>query len=472
MLVCFFSRIPQETTAAVTLGKGLTKDKLVQACMRMRLLGNGHYVQFYASSEVNIQILAQKLSCQTPDRDINCLDVLEWSIENSLYQIKNDFMYWSVQGLTFFKKQCAAKNFELNGGDMNIYFQNCQENYSNMLTSIYGNDRKETLVKEIVKEKVKRIKRTFDNSTKQDCIDDFEKESNRILEKLEIIKDVKKTVQFQEEEIEVEIEIEQEEECEIERPEKATPCENKLDENVQNFIKTGILIDNKESFLQLSESFKWSSLYTNFEREIRSWSSNLFITRDFASTVKPVNFDDYYLARPRWIAFSKLKNILVFLSSFEANEYLNEFYSTKCAFIMNIPIIRQKQKRRFISFKMDENEIDEDILQEVSLFCGSLYFKNKKEQDSYLKLISFVPCPRSPLQDNHFQRNKIERNGFVLPENRYDVFGENKKKGKLSFDTDPSKFITELVSIRNYQIVPNSSHHLVLFLDGKKPFIN
>ena len=35
-------RLSPGTRAAVTLGRRMPKDKLVQACMRMRLLGNGH----------------------------------------------------------------------------------------------------------------------------------------------------------------------------------------------------------------------------------------------------------------------------------------------------------------------------------------------------------------------------------------------------------------------------------------------
>jgi hypothetical protein len=39
-------------------GKGVTKDKLVQGCMRMRKLGDGHQVVFWASKEVDNAIRA------------------------------------------------------------------------------------------------------------------------------------------------------------------------------------------------------------------------------------------------------------------------------------------------------------------------------------------------------------------------------------------------------------------------------
>ena len=54
-------KFPADTRGIVTLGKSLTKDKLVQACMRLRLLGKdkGHYVSFLASAEVH-QIISEK----------------------------------------------------------------------------------------------------------------------------------------------------------------------------------------------------------------------------------------------------------------------------------------------------------------------------------------------------------------------------------------------------------------------------
>ena len=49
-------KLPLGSHAAVTLGEGLTKDRFVQACMRMRQLGRGHTVSFYASHEAAASI--------------------------------------------------------------------------------------------------------------------------------------------------------------------------------------------------------------------------------------------------------------------------------------------------------------------------------------------------------------------------------------------------------------------------------
>ena len=72
--------------AAVTLGPGITKDKLVrangyQACMRMRKLGKGQSVVFCIPEEVESSIL--ELSGKYEKSDIDVSDVLRWAVHQS-----------------------------------------------------------------------------------------------------------------------------------------------------------------------------------------------------------------------------------------------------------------------------------------------------------------------------------------------------------------------------------------------------
>ena len=52
---------PEHFRAVVTIGKGITKDKLVQSCMRMRKLGIHHYISFWASNEVDNELLKKNI---------------------------------------------------------------------------------------------------------------------------------------------------------------------------------------------------------------------------------------------------------------------------------------------------------------------------------------------------------------------------------------------------------------------------
>ncbi|KAH7902811.1 hypothetical protein BJ138DRAFT_1021495, partial [Hygrophoropsis aurantiaca] len=49
-------KLPSGFRAAVTLGPKLAKDRLIQGCMRMRKLGKGHSIMFFASTEVDCAI--------------------------------------------------------------------------------------------------------------------------------------------------------------------------------------------------------------------------------------------------------------------------------------------------------------------------------------------------------------------------------------------------------------------------------
>ena len=46
-------RLPLNARALLTLGKGMPKDKFLQACMRMRQIGKGQSLSFVASKEVH-----------------------------------------------------------------------------------------------------------------------------------------------------------------------------------------------------------------------------------------------------------------------------------------------------------------------------------------------------------------------------------------------------------------------------------
>jgi hypothetical protein len=74
-------RLPVYYMAVVTLGAGLTKDRLVQACMRMRKLGKGQTVVFCISPEIQAKIKRRIPGERTPN--ITIVDVLLWSISET-----------------------------------------------------------------------------------------------------------------------------------------------------------------------------------------------------------------------------------------------------------------------------------------------------------------------------------------------------------------------------------------------------
>ena len=102
--------ITMGTQAAVTLGKGLQRDELVQACMRMRRLGAGHTLSFWAPPEVDRSI---KQQCGLEDNSpVQHLHILQWCFLNTVDATKSGFYAWATQGLAFLHMRKAEMMFK------------------------------------------------------------------------------------------------------------------------------------------------------------------------------------------------------------------------------------------------------------------------------------------------------------------------------------------------------------------------
>ncbi|KAF8435344.1 hypothetical protein L210DRAFT_3409224, partial [Boletus edulis BED1] len=76
-------RFPHGFRAVVTLGYKVTKDRLVQGiCMRMRKLGHGHSVVFFAPLEVDHRIRGL-VSKDNPSTSITTTEILHWAIHET-----------------------------------------------------------------------------------------------------------------------------------------------------------------------------------------------------------------------------------------------------------------------------------------------------------------------------------------------------------------------------------------------------
>lgn len=111
-------RLPRDYRAAVTLGAGLTKDRLMQgknfclviacvlpeaveltwwiACMRMRNLGHGQTLTFYVSFDIESDI-RQRLQLGE-DEPITTANIIHWSITQTTNGLTRLMPYWAKQG--------------------------------------------------------------------------------------------------------------------------------------------------------------------------------------------------------------------------------------------------------------------------------------------------------------------------------------------------------------------------------------
>ena len=166
-------KIPRGKKACVTLGNGVTKDKLVQACMRMRMLGNGHSLEFWASHEVDSQIKEGILNGKYTDYNntknqkdktnlvknivingavmnssipsnlvktkIGVRQVIEWSLENSRVFTEECMPLWASQGVNFAVKEAVNTTFDDdntngNGNGNHNYNSNANNSVNSLLS--------------------------------------------------------------------------------------------------------------------------------------------------------------------------------------------------------------------------------------------------------------------------------------------------------------------------------------------------
>ncbi|KAJ4252845.1 hypothetical protein NW762_010751 [Fusarium torreyae] len=94
-------KLPANYRALITLGTGLTKDQLVQACMRMRKLGKGQTVEFCIPWEIEQKISQLKGTQDIGCREITVSDVLCWVITETCLDLRKAIPLWLNQGVRF-----------------------------------------------------------------------------------------------------------------------------------------------------------------------------------------------------------------------------------------------------------------------------------------------------------------------------------------------------------------------------------
>lgn len=99
-------KMPADYRAICTLGPGLTKDRLAEACKRLRKLGKGQSVVFSAPAEVASKIL--ECSGKTDGKLIEVEDVLLWAMQNSWEFTKKGMPLWATQGMRHYRRRAAC----------------------------------------------------------------------------------------------------------------------------------------------------------------------------------------------------------------------------------------------------------------------------------------------------------------------------------------------------------------------------
>ncbi|MCJ1392993.1 hypothetical protein MMC18_005865 [Xylographa bjoerkii] len=307
--------LPSNYRAAVTLGPNLTKDRLVQACMRMRKLGKGQSVMFCAPVEVERKILHGS-SKITGDR-IEVADVLLWSISETLISTKKCVPLWATQGIRYQRRHIAWSRMSHSGSGEKCALdvsKSLLEPEAQTLQDRYGlggrTSEEQILLHNIKDESLSERKAELD-AIRAKCRD------------FELITLDDAVLQ---EEQERELSPENEEERQVERPLALTPWKHSVHRDVELFVRFGGHPYNSGGFQAAFAVFQNLSAKSSLE-----WPVDLLVTTDFVRTVQTDNPQqlNFFLRPVHWVLTSKHRNskrrdrvYCVIVSPWEANQLL------------------------------------------------------------------------------------------------------------------------------------------------------
>ncbi|KAG1853154.1 hypothetical protein DFJ58DRAFT_883928 [Suillus subalutaceus] len=267
-------KLPSGFRAAVTLGPKVTKDRLTQGCMRMRKLGNGHSVMFFAPTEVDRGIRSATQKADTDDVDV--ADILHWAMLETCLDIQMRASHWVQQG-----------------SDFNIRHSAWAE-LSRTPTSI------STL-------------KTAWLQPEERSLEDM---------KCEELGFLSASARSMDEEQEREVLHEVERERRVERPPRVEPATHVLHADVRTFVKTGRIPKGSPAFIQaLSSLVNTTAVF----HERNQWAQTVLVTHDFTRTVGTLSLlqkANDYLRPVNWVISSNVGHLLVVLSPNEVNTLL------------------------------------------------------------------------------------------------------------------------------------------------------
>lgn len=418
-------KMPKNYRAAVTLGADLTKDTLVQACMRMRKLGKGQSVVFCITEEIQSKVRERTRKLRSTAIEVS--DVLLWAITETWADMRRSIPLWATQGRRYEDhKDC------LNGWETTV------------------EQAKEFLEKEAQSLEDRYRPRLLKLC---DALKDWDTTNRNIWEILRRCRDFGVTsfdTATLHEEQERELSPEIEEEREAQNPAPMAPEQHKLHPDLVGLVDNGIFPSGSDAFLPAFQALKSTSAARRFD--LTQFPNDLLVTADFMRTVRRpggVTSESYildsYLRPVQWILSvmerdsASNSHFLVILSPFEAERLLPTIQKSN---IVTIHLYAPRPTQGYDpldtldlycvgrGFSASNPNIRRSQIIQLNLFAGQLYFKSYKE---YVELCRCLGLAWEATKEGE----GLQADGFIVPP--AGVWGLNKS---------PVGFLREYVKMR------------------------
>ncbi|KAI0057670.1 hypothetical protein BV25DRAFT_1970711 [Artomyces pyxidatus] len=422
-------KLPMTARAAVTLGPKVTKDRLLQGCMRMRQLGavNGQSVMFFAPLEVDRRIRA--LAKLSPTDRVRTRDILHWSMRVTCEGIEHQAAQWAFQGIDFYSRQ-EANSAYANSGNVADLQHGWLQQEARTLEEMYEPGSAERTSAKVHAE----ISRRSD-----------------IRDRLKSLGITRISESRTEEEQEREVSHEMERERQVERPPKKSPAKHQVYRDVREFVRTGHVPPQSSQFVSL-----FRPLHAGHPQDHHfPWSRALLSTSDFATTIVGSSGKSLteYMRPVHWILSSVRGDVLVAVSPFEVNVLFRAIQKSE-AVSLHVYTARVAESMRSFSdlgfyivapLVHTRWPVPRALRAQLDLWAGQLYFD---DYEMYRELCSFLGIG---LEQADAAQLRIPGDWFVV---RHDQHND----APAGFQESPLPVLRELIGLRRKGMTYLSTH--------------
>jgi hypothetical protein len=449
-------RLPRHFRAAVTLGAGLTKDRLTQACMRMRKLGQGQTVVFCIPEEIQNKIR----ECLPLDGStaIEVSHVLTWTIHETYSDIRRSMPLWAVQGERFVRQQHQWMQV-INDGKTNLttaYAEEFQEPESQTIEQRYrpGCAPSASVLAQLNESSDNDLARIVARCSE---FDDLQFSSTALRE---------------EQERELSPEIEQERQ--VQNPAPAEAAKHTLHDDVLSFWRHGTLLLASKAYRPAFEALVNTTAASCLDLKQLSHRGDLLVTADFATTIVRASGKDvldWYQRHVQWILTLQtqgtgiVKKVLL-LSPFEANALRDRKDRSD---LVTMHLYKPRCNSAYPSLdKLDFHTIPQrsnslimprPLAMMLNVFAGQLYLST---YDDYLEVCELFGLAAESLTAEMSNAGwVVAADGFIQAD------GSGRCGGESGLKQSPVQFLKVLLSTIRRNGVSISKTHLGSLLEAK-----
>ncbi|KAB5554451.1 hypothetical protein GE09DRAFT_1173514 [Coniochaeta sp. 2T2.1] len=385
-------KLPQDYRAVATLGAGLTKDRLVQACMRMRKLGKGQSVVFCVPEEIRMKILG--VTGKPENSDIEVSDVLMWSIHETYSDLRKCMPLWAAQGMRYERQSLIwAKSIGTDGITLST-------------------EKAEKFLEQEALSLEERYKPRDDNTEAEELFKDSANmpRAAEIRERCQLFDSIK-------------------------------PNLTRSTGDVRTFITTGKIVSVHPAFKPAFKALSKISAAARYD--VSQFPTDLLVTADFARTVKLVgkkSQSDAYQRSVQWVVTTRAPKEhvrMVIISPVEAQGLMADIKASNAVFLhlyaprSNLAFQPLDDLKLYtVPTLPDGWSAPTGLVLQLNLFAGQLYFRSYEE---YKRACEFLGLAWRLMDGN----TVIEPDGFIVP---------GTSDADCRFRKSPTKFLQVLMA--------------------------